>query len=98
MKTDNPPLPPFRKGGWGDLKVVFYVFLLTFSLQITIGIPSGCRSILEPNNSSQQWLTWCERLTSKPLRLLFRQESFLIIPGGDAKEMTANKKRKSTIN
>lgn len=36
MKTDNPPLPPFRKGGSGDLKVVFNVFLLTFSLQITI--------------------------------------------------------------
>jgi hypothetical protein len=24
-KDENPPLAPLYKGGWGDLKVIFYV-------------------------------------------------------------------------
>jgi hypothetical protein len=30
MEIDNPPLPypPLEKGGWGDLKVIFFALLI----------------------------------------------------------------------
>jgi hypothetical protein len=49
---------------------------------------------------SKIFLPWIESTleSSKPFRLPFRQEGFVIIPGGDAKQITANKERKSTID
>jgi hypothetical protein len=45
-------------------------------------------------------LPWIESTleSSKPFWLPFRQESFVIISGGDAKQITANQERESTID
>ncbi len=85
MKTHNPPLPPFRKGGVGGFETAYWNLVIGVCLKLVICLflPTGRQGNLiscetDTGHSTKKTMATKGSVNIYPLYFLFGPEDFLI--------------------